>query len=140
MAESSDPTDPAAAGETPKTEKPATVAGPTDSAEDKPAATTGEEAAGGAVSAEASKKPATAEAKPEAKPAKKAPKKKKEESAPVAAAAPENLSLSADVVGKQKIVKAKGSKNVHSGIAHVLSTFNNTIVTITDMNGNVIGW
>jgi len=26
------------------------------------------------------------------------------------------------------------------GIAHVLSTFNNTIVTITDMNGNVIGW
>ncbi|HXX41670.1 MAG TPA: 30S ribosomal protein S11, partial [Chthoniobacterales bacterium] len=38
------------------------------------------------------------------------------------------------------MVKAKGSKNVHSGIAHVLATFNNTIVTITDLNGNVIGW
>jgi len=140
MAESNEPTDPAVAGEKPETEKPATVAGPTDSAEDKPAATTGEEAAHGAVSAEAGKKPAAAEAKPEAKPAKKAPKKKKEEPAPVAAAAPESLALSADVVGKQKIVKAKGSKNVHSGIAHVLSTFNNTIVTITDMNGNAIGW
>ena len=66
--------------------------------------------------------------------------KRKKKSQRLLAAAPENLSLSADAVGKQKIVKAKGSKNVHSGIAHVLSTFNNTIVTITDMNGNVIGW
>jgi small subunit ribosomal protein S11 len=71
--------------------------------------------------------------------AKKPAKQKKEPAAP-AAAAPENLSLSADDVEKPKIVKAKGSKNVHSGIAHVLSTFNNTIVTITDMKGNVIGW
>jgi small subunit ribosomal protein S11 len=70
---------------------------------------------------------------------KKAAKQKKEPAAP-GAAAPENLSLSADDVEKPKIVKAKGSKNVHSGIAHVLSTFNNTIVTITDMKGNVIGW
>ena len=54
--------------------------------------------------------------------------------------AAENLSLSADEIEKPKIVKAKGSKNIHTGIAHVLSTFNNTIVTITDMNGNVIGW
>ncbi|MDP9004448.1 MAG: 30S ribosomal protein S11 [Verrucomicrobiota bacterium] len=38
------------------------------------------------------------------------------------------------------MIKAKGSKNVHTGIAHVLSTFNNTIVTITDLKGNVIGW
>jgi small subunit ribosomal protein S11 len=72
--------------------------------------------------------------------AKKAAKQKKEPAAPGAAAAPENLSLSADDVEKPKIVKAKGSKNVHSGIAHVLSTFNNTIVTITDTKGNVIGW
>jgi len=49
-----------------------------------------------------------------------------------------DLSLSADVE-KPKVVKAKGSKNIHSGSAHVLSTFNNTIVTITDMKGNVIG-
>ena len=81
----------------------------------------------------------TAKAEPAAKPAKKPAKKKKEEAAPVAAA-PETLSLSADEIEKPKVVKAKGSKNVHTGIAHVLSTFNNTIVTITDMKGNVIGW
>jgi small subunit ribosomal protein S11 len=75
-----------------------------------------------------------------AKPAKKAAKQKKEQPATAAPAASENLSLSADNIEKPKIVKAKGSKNVHSGIAHVLSTFNNTIVTITDMKGNVIGW
>ncbi len=39
-----------------------------------------------------------------------------------------------------KIVKAKGSKNVTVGIAHVLATFNNTIVSITDLSGNVLGW
>ena len=75
----------------------------------------------------------------EAKPAKKVAKAGKPEA--VSAEPPrENLSLDADDVEKPKIVKAKGSKNVHSGIAHVLSTFNNTIVTITDLNGNVIGW
>jgi len=81
---------------------------------------------------------AKADAPPKAP--KKAPKQKKEQPAVAASAAPENLSLSADEVEKPKIVKAKGSKNVHSGIAHVLSTFNNTIVTITDLKGNVIGW
>jgi small subunit ribosomal protein S11 len=80
----------------------------------------------------------TAKTEPAAKRAKRPVKTKKEETA--AAATSENLSLSADDVEKPKIVKAKGSKNVHTGIAHVLSTFNNTIVTITDMNGNVIGW
>jgi small subunit ribosomal protein S11 len=80
----------------------------------------------------------TAKAEPAVKRPKKPAKIKKEE-AP-AAAPPENLSLSTDDIEKPKVVKAKGSKNVHTGIAHVLSTFNNTIVTITDMNGNVIGW
>jgi small subunit ribosomal protein S11 len=70
---------------------------------------------------------------------KKTAKPKKEQSAP-AAGAPENLSLSGEEADKPKIVKAKGSKNVHSGVAHVLATFNNTIVTITDLKGNVIGW
>jgi small subunit ribosomal protein S11 len=140
MAESNDPTDPAVAGEKPETEKPASVAAPTDSPEGKqPVATPGEEAAQNAAPADAERKSAASKAELGAKPAKKTAKKKKEEPAPVAAA-PESLSLSADAVGKQKIVKAKGSKNVHSGVAHVLSTFNNTIVTITDMNGNVIGW
>ncbi len=70
---------------------------------------------------------------------KKPAKAKKEVSAPVEAPQ-ENLSLDSSDVEKPKIIKAKGSKNVHSGIAHVFSTFNNTIVTITDLNGNVIGW
>jgi small subunit ribosomal protein S11 len=81
----------------------------------------------------------SAKAEPPVKRAKKSAKSKKEEPAP-AAAARENLSLSTDDIEKPKVVKAKGSKNIHTGIAHVLSTFNNTIVTITDMNGNVIGW
>lgn len=72
-----------------------------------------------------------------AKPAKKAKAKKEE---PVAEPPKENLSLDPNDVEKPKIIKAKGSKNIHSGVAHVLSTFNNTIVTITDLNGNVIGW
>jgi small subunit ribosomal protein S11 len=75
----------------------------------------------------------------EAKPAKKSAKPAKRDT-PAAEAPRENLSLDPDDVEKPKIVKAKGSKNVHSGIAHVFSTFNNTIVTITDLNGNVIGW
>ncbi len=76
-----------------------------------------------------------------AEPKKKAaPKAKKEEAAPPPAVPAENLSLSPDVVDQPKIVKAKGSKNIHNGIAHILATFNNTIVTITDMKGNVIGW
>ena len=84
---------------------------------------------------------ATAAAEVPAKPAKKPAKAKKEEAATPAAEPPkENLSLDPNDVEKPKIIKAKGSKNVHTGIAHVLSTFNNTIVTITDLRGNVIGW
>ena len=41
---------------------------------------------------------------------------------------------------KPKVVKAKGSKNITTGVVHVLATFNNTIVSITDMRGNVFGW
>ena len=83
--------------------------------------------------------PVNVAAEPAAKPAKKPAKAKKEEAPPVEPPK-ENLSLNPDDVEKPKIVKAKGSKNVHTGIAHVLSTFNNTIVTITDLKGNVIGW
>jgi small subunit ribosomal protein S11 len=117
MAEPESPTD--ASPEEPKAEEPKSTPVPADSKE--------------------SEKAPASKADAPAKPAKKPAKPKKEQPAP-AAAAPENLSLSADEVEKPKIVKAKGSKNVHSGIAHVLATFNNTIVTITDMKGNVIGW
>jgi small subunit ribosomal protein S11 len=43
-------------------------------------------------------------------------------------------------LGAIKIRKAKGSKNVTSGIANVLASFNNTIVSITDQKGAVIAW
>ena len=36
--------------------------------------------------------------------------------------------------------KRKAKKVVTSGIAHIQSTFNNTIVTITDLNGEVVSW
>ena len=36
--------------------------------------------------------------------------------------------------------KKKEKKNVPEGVAHIQSTFNNTIVTITDLVGNVIAW
>ena len=41
---------------------------------------------------------------------------------------------------QQKVVKAKGAKNVNSGVVHVTATFNNTIVSVTDRVGNVLGW
>ena len=40
----------------------------------------------------------------------------------------------------RKTGKKKEKKNITEGIAHIQSTFNNTIVTITDMSGNVIAW
>ncbi len=118
--------------EKPKAKKAKPDVAPVESAKTEAAPTTQDTAP--AVSEQPS-----AKAEPAVKRAKKPAKTKKEETAP-AAAAPENLSLSADDIEKPKVVKAKGSKNIHTGIAHVLSTFNNTIVTITDMNGNVIGW
>ena len=39
-----------------------------------------------------------------------------------------------------KKVKKKVKKNVATGIAHIQSTFNNTVVTITDVNGNAVAW
>ncbi|MBE6447011.1 MAG: 30S ribosomal protein S11 [Alphaproteobacteria bacterium] len=41
--------------------------------------------------------------------------------------------------GTQKL-KRRDRKNVVSGVAHVNSTFNNTMITITDMQGNTIAW
>ena len=41
---------------------------------------------------------------------------------------------------KKVVKKRRERKNVEKGIAHIRSTFNNTIVTITDTNGNAIAW
>jgi small subunit ribosomal protein S11 len=43
-------------------------------------------------------------------------------------------------LGTIKVRKAKGSKNVISGVVNVLASFNNTIVSITDLKGQVIAW
>ena len=65
------------------------------------------------------------------------------EAAPAAAAAPvapTAAELLADDAAAKKIIKAKGSKNITTGVANILATFNNTQVTITDVQGNVLGW
>jgi len=104
--------------------------------------------------AEEKKKPAPKkEAKPEAATAPVAPAAEPKKYAaasvapapavsacPVAAAAPTAAELLADENAGKKIIRAKGAKNIAVGIAHILSTFNNTNVSITDMQGNVIGW
>jgi small subunit ribosomal protein S11 len=44
------------------------------------------------------------------------------------------------VQSKKKVGKKKEKRIVPSGIAHVQATFNNTVVTITDLEGNVVCW
>ena len=136
MAEESENQTPeeAPAPETPKAETPKAKKKAAPAVSETPA-TDDTAAAEAPATEEAAPVAAKAEAKPKA--AKKAAKKAE---APVAEAPKENLSLDPNDVEKPKIVKAKGSKNIYSGFAHVLSTFNNTIVTITDLQGNVIGW
>jgi len=96
---------------------------------------------------------AKSETKPEAKDEAKAKKKtkakgkkddsdsdsEKEEDAGVAAPSAQEL-LTSDDPSPQKVVKAKKSKNVHSGIATILATFNNTHVSLTDKQGNLLAW
>ena len=62
--------------------------------------------------------------------------------APEAPAGPPTAAelLNVDIAAGQKVIRAKGSKNIASGVVHVLATFNNTIVSVTDARGNVVGW
>src|SRR5436190_24074034 len=62
------------------------------------------------------------------------------DAAPPVVAAPTAAELLGEDPNAKKIVKAKGAKNIATGIANILATFNNTQVSITDMQGNVIGW
>ena len=83
---------------------------------------------------------ASAEVHPkEAKPASASRKPAKKDDKKEGTSASVALSLD-DNIEPLKIVKAKGSKNVIHGIAHVQASFNNTIVSITDQKGSVIGW
>jgi small subunit ribosomal protein S11 len=43
-------------------------------------------------------------------------------------------------MAQRKKASKKEKKNIHVGSAHIQATFNNTIVSITDQNGNVIAW
>jgi small subunit ribosomal protein S11 len=103
------------------------------------------------ATAEGKHKPAAAAAdakdKPAAAPAAGAAPAAEGAAAPAAApglvAAP-SAPTAAELLGEdpnlRKIIKAKGAKNISVGIANILATFNNTNVTITDMQGNVLGW
>jgi small subunit ribosomal protein S11 len=100
------------------------------------------------------KKPAAqAEATPSGEATPKAPKKSTEAAevpktdakpaeavVPVAGAAPTAAELLGEDAAAKKIVKAKHAKNISIGIANILATFNNTLVSITDMQGNLLGW
>jgi small subunit ribosomal protein S11 len=94
------------------------------------------------------------EAKPEAaaKPAGEKPAKKTAPAAEAPAvegaklaetpgvAAPTAAELLGEDANAKKVIKAKHAKNIAAGIANILATFNNTQVTITDAQGNLIGW
>jgi small subunit ribosomal protein S11 len=121
---------------------------PTSGQEPEPATPAGQavpaQPAAAAPAAPAGTAPAApSEAAPKAPKAAKKPSKKEAAGAATATAEPpkENLSLDpSSALEPIKVVRAKGSKNVHTGIAHVQASFNNTIVTITDQTGSVIGW
>ena len=53
---------------------------------------------------------------------------------------PSAKDLLGEELGEIKIRKAKGSKNVHTGVCSINATFNNTKVSFTDQQGNVISW
>jgi small subunit ribosomal protein S11 len=59
---------------------------------------------------------------------------------PVVVAVPTADDLLGEDPNAKKVVKAKHAKNIAIGVANILATFNNTQVTITDMQGNLIGW
>ncbi len=62
--------------------------------------------------------------------------------APVAAPAPVAAAAApaADATEKKTSKKNKNKKNILNGIVHIQSTFNNTLITFTDVSGNVISW
>ncbi len=107
-----------------------------------------EKAAEAAAPVAPDEKPAQEAAPAEAK----AKEPKKEEPKAAKEAAPKEkadddkrpkLATAAELLADAKvepIKKRKGSKNVPFGIAFVKTTFNNTIVSITDMRGNVVSW
>lgn len=83
--------------------------------------------------------PAPSKAKAEAESAPKA-QGEQEEAAPEKKEQPTAADLLKADLGDVKVRRAKGSKNITAGMVHILATFNNTKVTFTDRQGNVISW
>jgi small subunit ribosomal protein S11 len=141
--------------EKPKKEKPAKPAaaeGAPAPAEKKPAKEKAPKAAGDKAAKPADKgaKPADGAAAPVAGAPAEAPAKAGA-AAPAAEQKPVEMvhgvakqptaeELLKEEIGEIKVRKAKGSKHVTSGVANVLASFNNTIVSITDQKGAVIAW
>jgi small subunit ribosomal protein S11 len=127
----------------PKKEKPAKSAAPAADGAAAAAATPAEKKAKGLKAA--AEKAAAGEgtapgAAGEGAPAPKAPSDKPVEMVGGVAKQPTAEDLLKEELGTIKVRKAKGSKNVTSGYANVLASFNNTIVSITDHKGQVIAW
>ena len=104
----------------------------TPAAEDTPAAEApaAEETPAAEEKAPAEEKAAEANEEAAAEEAPKAPEKKRDIFAEIAGGEEEQI----------RIHKAKKSKNVQTGVVHITATFNNTLVSVTDVNGNAIGW
>ena len=103
------------AAETPAAEEAKSPEAPAEAPTEKPAADTQE---------------AAPQAEGAAEDAPKAPEKKRDIFAEIAGGEEEQI----------RIHKAKKSKNVQTGLVHITATFNNTLVSVTDLNGNAIGW
>lgn len=138
----------AAAASTEESVKPQAEKAPAQDETKKPAASKAEKPAKDGVEKPA--KPKAEKAAKDAKAGKAAKGKEKSGEAkgaeankpavPEAASAPTAAELLADDLEGQKIIKAKKSKNVPIGVAHISASFNNTTVSITDMQGNVVAW
>ena len=104
------------------------------------------------MSEEEQKEDTPVEEKPQEKAEKKEETAEKTEPEAKGDSKPENENSStekkeetaADLLGANieqvKVRKAKGSKNISSGICFIVATFNNTKVSFSDMKGNVISW
>jgi len=107
-------------------------------AEKKPKAPKAKDAAAAASAPKAPKEGAApAVAKDPAAPAEPVAATAEGEKAPGATTAKDVLT---DDLGAAKVRRAKGSKNITHGICHILATFNNTKVTFSDLQGNVLSW
>src|SRR5476649_2148795 len=129
----------------PKKEKPADSRAEASAKAGKPAAAAGAPDASAATPAEKKAKGLKAAAAAEGSVPGGAPKAAAPSDKPVemiggVAKQPTAEDLLKEELGTIKVRKAKGSKNVVSGYANVLASFNNTIVSITDHKGQVIAW